>query len=267
MLKIVIKNLRLIRWLSKAHFLSKFITVDIRVLDKCSDGLSDFAYSSLVMGNKTSKQTNESRFTDLDVYLSSLNITGNVHDIGVSSGISSLKLLDNINIKLFISDKYMFAKCSEGFITRFYDVDNKFMFAYCCGIFISDLVSWSFFISKLLNKCIIKNSNKIRHSICLLHPKVLKQKINIIKDYDVFTSETNLQFQLVRCMNLLNLNYFDEQDIKTALNNIKTSLVEGGYLLVGRTENMQNNATLYQKKNNTFEVAKEFNEGYEGPRI
>lgn len=93
---------------------------------------------------------------------------------------------------------------------------------------------------------------------------LLKQRILTNLNYDIFLAKENNTFNFVRCMNILNIEYFPEDKIIIGLQNLKDSLVDKGILLIGRTlQNGVNQASFYKKENNNLILMEEINGGSE----
>lgn len=72
--------------------------------------------------------------------------------------------------------------------------------------------------------------------------------------------------QVLRTVNILNRSYFAEEKIREGIRAALLSLTENGIWIVGRTvgeSNMTNHATIFRKRNNTFEVLDRVGEGWE----
>ena len=166
---------------------------------------------------------------------------------------------------MYISDKYSsIQSISVPPLLKIYlDEYDQFHGAILCGlIFCSDNVSWKYAISKMagivisLLPVVHNNKNKNRVVISLLCGDVLellrKEDLSFIQ-YDVFETTSSVGFDIVRCMNLLDIYYFSEDKLRKGIINIKASVKESGFLILGRTEGAENHATIYQKINNTLE--------------
>ena len=118
------------------------------------------AYRLIYVTDGTSKQTASGRFTSLDIktkdYLNKTEVN-KIHDVGVSSGITSMELLNFLNdnhltLNFYISDKYSTVygyKSCYGLISRFYDADGKLMISYL-GPFVATNKDNRRILSKLL---------------------------------------------------------------------------------------------------------------------
>jgi hypothetical protein len=102
----------------------------------------DYVYKYVLTSNATSKETSASRFRDLDPIACSLikqHKLDNIHDIGVSSGVTSLALYrmlasTGIPFTLSISDKYAAYGCTGRRVVRIVDAQGSVRELYVCGI-------------------------------------------------------------------------------------------------------------------------------------
>ena len=278
MIKIASKNIRFLEKVSKIPVLKYFFVLKIskNFPQINSEPVLEKFYTDIYVSNKTSKRTLKNRFPDLNKisfdYLKKQKEPV-IHDTAVSSGISSTEFFDflktnNLNFDFYTSDKYAEIHLKKGFITKAYSHENQLLFAYVGCLFAVD--KNIFFPLTVLLYRILKKINPpttYDYKLLLLHPKIL-QKINKNEiefiNYDIFNTEIKDKFTFVRVMNILNLGYFNEQKIKTALQNILKSMKENAVLLIGRTnsENI-NNAGFYKKENGKLVHLKDVNKGSE----
>jgi hypothetical protein len=238
------------------------------------------AYRLIYVKNGVTKQTSDCRFSDVDNWVikylnkDKKNI---VHDIAVSNGVTSLQFFNTIkqnsyNTEFYISDKFSKLYISGSSIMKVYDRDNELLFGYIFCFVATDNIKM-FILSKILFSLLKKSRVNRNLNEILLYDNTVKKAINnsqiIDIDYDVFNDKTYIDtFTFVRCMNLLNYNYFDTDTIKSGILNIKQSLKENGHLLVGRTnQNGINQASLFIKQNNSFILVENYNEGSEIQKI
>lgn len=236
----------------------------------------DYVYRSFFTSNATSKQTSAGRFRDLDQIARSI-ITERqldaIHDIGVSSGITSLDLYRTlaaagIPFSFHISDKYAVYGSTGRWPTRIIDADGSVTELYLCGLLGRRDVSNKFPVTRFLYWLLADRplDRPIRRFV-LFDPEVLTHiaegKIHRI-DYDVLVTRLPCAFTFVRCMNLLNLSYFRPEQIVTALRHIIESLKDGGVLQIGRTHlDGTSHATFYAKRGARLEVLQEVGNGTE----
>jgi len=277
MIQFASKNIKFLKFTSKIPFLKHFFILKItpnfqNITDETV--LTKF-YTNVYVTSKTSKQTKQNRFAEIEsTVLKYVKKTNNIiHDLAVSNGITSLDLFDylklnNIDFKLHISDKYSKIYVKQNLITRIFDAEHKFVYGYFGCLLAMDKIYY-FPLTRLLFKLLqrIKSPQNYSYDLMLFHPEVLK-KINqnqiYCLDYDIFETVIYDKFSFVRCMNILNLGYFETNKIISALQNIKLSLKEDGVLLVGRTiKNIENKVSFFVKKNNTFQLLEDINGGSE----
>mgnify|MGYP001089544255 CR=1 FL=1 len=268
-----------LKLIGKYNWFHYFFIIDPIKLKLIKDSkLAAIAFSTLIMENNTSKQTNVNRFKDLEEitikYLTE-SLDYKILDIGVSSGITSCELLEllkkrDIQFTLYATDKYPEIKFYKNiFFTAYLDSNNKVKSIYTGLFFFSDLLSWKYFLSKLffkiLSKFIVIKNNKVDHCSLLyqnFNELILNKKI-VFFEHDIINPLNEKNFELVRVMNLLNLGYFSNDFITTSIENIKKSIKENGMLLVGRTINGKNHASLYKLKRDKFTLIESVNRGSE----
>lgn len=70
-------------------------------------------------------------------------------------------------------------------------------------------------------------------------------------------------YHIIRAMNILNADYFCEDDIRTVISNIFAALKDGGLFVVGSNEEAESevHGSVYRKMGNRFSVVKEFSGG------
>lgn len=279
MIIVASENIKFLKWVYKIPFIKLFFVVKpSRNFPKITDNqILERFYNEVYVSTKTAKTTTQHRFRDLDKKTTAMlphNQKTKCHDVAVSSGITSLDFyeackLANINIELFVSDKYAQINISENKIIRIFDQDNMLM-----------LAVWKNFMAMDRNKKaplsillfrIIKKFTKVPptfdYALWLFHPSLMQQisKKNIHStNYDIFETKTDQKFDFVRCMNILNKVYFKTEMIKKAILNIWTSINTNGILLVGRTlMNGENHASFFRKTKSGFELIDDFGNGSE----
>ncbi len=282
MIKIASKNINFLEKVSKIPVLKHFFI--LKISENFNDIKSELVlnkfYRDIWVNDKTSKKTEKKRFSDLDIpsfELMKENKDYIIHDIAVSNGICSNDFYELLaekkkKFEFYISDKFAEIKVKKGFITKAYDNENHLIFAYAGCFYAADKNTF-FPLTVLLFKLLQKNKTpeKFDYSLLLLHPevseKVKKKKFKFIS-YDIFNTEIHEKFTFVRAMNILNLGYFNEDKIRTAVINIKKSMKENAVLLVGRTNAKKiNNASFFRKQNNKLAHLKDINEGSEIKKI
>lgn len=244
-----------------------------------SVALREYVYTQLFTSNETSKQTSAGRFRDLDEIAHSIieeHKLGTIHDIGVSSGVTSLELYralasTGIPLRFHISDKYAVYGTTGRCPVRILDAQGSVRELYICGILAKRdaSVSKKFFpVTRFLHRLLATRPfhGDVRW-FPLFDPEIQehinKGVIHTI-DYDVFTTRMPDRFSFVRCMNVLNLIYFPSAAIETGLRNIIESLKEGGVLQIGRTlSDGASDATFYRKSGTRLEIMRKAGSGTE----
>jgi hypothetical protein len=275
MLKIALKNYKtLIKIRKTSKLLGYFFTFNIKYLNI----RQNIDYFDEIMlfhknSNNTFKHTGKNRFIDIDrLSLEYIKENDAIHDIAVSSGVTSLDLLDqlnhrNIGNQFYISDKYSKINVFGDNCVKVYDGDNYFSFGYIFNVYCCEFGKCSkiFFISSILYAILRNVKLKSCREIILFNPQVIdcinnKKIINI--DYDIFIKSHENMFNFIRCMNIFNKMYFSNDKLLIALKYVKDSMKQDAYLLIGRTlDNNKNIATIYQKKENNFIFIKDINGG------
>jgi chemotaxis methyl-accepting protein methylase len=282
MLKFVIKNQNYFSKIQKFKILNHFFIYDITKLDEVEDELMyNKIISSYSNNNNTSKYTYSNRFDDLNEILTNIILNKNtnflnIHDVAISSGITTIELHDhlqksNFNFKITGSDRFSEIYHKGNIIKYFYDIDGNLVQIYFFNLFLGLKITNLFFLSKMLFY-FFKNLYTPKHNLkkILLIDKKFKKYINNSSiqfvNYDLFdNNQLDDKFDFIRVMNVLNLLYFTESDIVNAINKLKQTLKLGSFVLIGRTNNEGiNNATFYKLENNhTLSSFYSINNGYE----
>ena len=144
----------------------------------------DLAFSEIDLLSGVSKQTNKQRFAEVDhmsVQLITKRSLSRIHDVGVSSGITSLELRRQLNAtdfegEMFISDKFArFWVNRKGALTDIFDSDHNLVCAYFGSLVGDSEDTWKLPISRLIYRRALKRGfdEKSDESFLLLHPDVL----------------------------------------------------------------------------------------------
>ena len=277
MFKIVLKNYKLLLRIKKFSLItSKLFTFDIRELNEVKNAIYfDQMMSFFKNSNNTFKQTNTGRFLDLDkISVNYVNNNDIVHDVAVSSGVTSLELYNNLkknklNFNMCISDKYSKVNVCGDSITKVYDSEGKLLFGYFFNIYCCQFGQCNkiFIISSILFEFLKLFKPSKCQELMLFNPHVIESITNNeIKniEYDIFENTHVNEFNFVRCMNIFNRAYFSDEKIREGLQNVKNSIKENGYLLIGRTledGTEKNIATIFQKKGDDLLLVQKINGG------
>lgn len=267
------------QWILQSRFWRKFFVFKINRLEHVKDrALKCFIVSNICTGDNPSKQTTLNRFADIDqISIKYLSQTEKkvIHDIAVSTGVTSVEFFENIRkaglkAEFFISDKYSVYRFSGKKIIKIFDPNGNLMSGYIFFLVADNNknISPVFFASRWLFRLLrlIPTSSDF-HEVHLYDTAaaqyVADGEIGSI-NYDIFATQLINQFTFVRCMNLLNLEYFGTEQILLGLNNILASLKNGGVFQIGRTlPNGSNTVSYYQKVNNKFSLLEHIKGGTE----
>jgi hypothetical protein len=264
---------------SQNRLLKRLLVFNFKRLESVHDeALYNHIVTNIYTSDNTSKQTGKGRFDDLTKgilpYLQS-GAVNEIHDVAVSSGQTSHELYEvlkesGFNFNLSISDKYNKYFVTGNKVVRVYDVNRKFAFGYVLCIladnnsYINRLFIATRMLGRLLSfKACPTGEAKLQSLYTKGVTRLLDEGLVTDIDYDVFATRITDRFSFVRCMNLLNLNYFPEDKLYAAVANIVASLKENGTFLVGRTVNSVNHASFYTKQNNRLVHRNDLNAGTE----
>ena len=277
MFKLALENEDLFNRLSKHPILGRFVVFRIDCLPTLRDQkLASRVYKGILTSDGTSKHTAPGRFRDLDsLVVDYLSHESNlIHDVAVSSGITSVELYSvlrdrGVPFKLMVSDKFSHYLYRGTIVRRIYAVNKTLLFAYVGWILADRKCSWKFPISKFLFplvRAFDKPSPPFReiplYDFRLL--ELIRQGHVEELSYDIFSTSLPDRFTFVRCMNVLNLDYFKPDAIHRALSLLKNSLKDQGILLLGRTLPGGTNAvSFYKKVSDHFELIGDLNGGSE----
>jgi len=191
-----------------------------------------------------------------------------VLDIGASDGITSINLIENIDVrKMYVTDLNMelFFRTFDG-KSYFYDIDNT-----CILIVTNMFVIYSDFRDAIfpfnrISKAIFSKvpdrptySNKLQ----LINPDVVKSDFNIIIErYDIFTKWMHEKVDLIIAANLLNRNYFSDKQIIQALENILDALNNQGRCVIVDSRKIEK-GTIFRVVDGSIEAEKDINGGTE----
>ncbi|MGB0840496.1 MAG: class I SAM-dependent methyltransferase [Chitinophagales bacterium] len=277
MVQIALKSESLIKWLYKIPIVKFFFVFKLSHLHKIKDkAVADMVYRLIYVTDGQTKQTAYDRFHDIDDQSASYikeQGDASIHDLGASSGVTSLALYNKAkakgaNFDFCISDKFSKVYVQKGWLfTKVFDAEERLMLGYVGFLLASKSVKY-FLGSHLLFSLLklVPTNKKKWETVMLYDPEVIRfigadEMTNI--EYDVLTTPQPEQFSFVRCMNVLHTNYFSEAQIIIALENIKQSLKEGGILQLGRTHkrSLKNNVSFFQRQGDDFVQLQDMGEG------
>ena len=281
MFKIAIQNPKFYLKIINISIFKKFFVLKLTSINELEG--KDFidCVSKVLVPGKVWMTTQKNRFAEIDditINLLKNNSENYIHDVAVSVGITTLDLFDklernNIDYKLFVSEKYSDFLATGKYICKVYSADNEFIEGYFLGLVAQNNPSWALFLSKLLFKVMyFLKDGSYRKRITIfdkrLQDLIKTEEITIIK-YDVLSSIIKEKFSYIRCMNLLNLCYFNDEQLYLAVTLLMESLKENGILQIGRTEIVTgtNHVSFFKKENNKLRIVKEVNGGTEIMKI
>lgn len=258
-------------------FLNKFVAFNIMSLDSLSD-YDDYslAVSSFSTESGHGKATKSNRFQDLDDFVMNYLVSMEnlfIHDVGVSTGVTSLDLYGKLcaigkPFDLILSDKHSIFYSSGKNIVRVYNHSHKLIYGYAFSLLADPGASHWFFLGKLLYFVLALLPPPVNFREIILLDSRVKQLVDAANLsfvlYDLFGQNFITGMTFVRCMNVLNNNsWFSKEQIKIGLSNLISQLAEGGLLLIGRTDENtnQNNASLYRKLRGKLVLVANYNLG------
>ena len=277
MIKFVTSNEWMLRYATKYDILARILKGSILSLRKYNDRkIRENVYYSIRLINGVSKQTETGRFSDIDEITKCIIMERqcrDLHDVGVSSGITSIELLRKlgaISVNYFISDKYSYCYVYSRFgQTLIFDSDFRLLVVYVGPFFAEHDCRNYFFLSKLI--FLFGRYRSVERDQCqkiVLFEDEVVEAINggDIKhiEYDVLRTKVNSEFDYVRCMNLLNYSYFSAEELQQGIAGVYHSLRKGGIFQVGRTtSDGKNNVSFYVKEDQSFSLVKRVGDGSE----
>jgi len=279
MLKFVVRNKKLLLWLNKMPVVKRCFVFDFTALNTIEDeDFYNLVFSHIIVSNGLTKTTRSGRFSDLDeVIVQLLQKVGKaaVHDTGVSNGVTSLELYKKleqagVDADFYVSDKFAKIYYKGNAVKKFYDADGHLISVNFLFCHFSPRIGKAFFLSRWLFTLFQQKKKPDKSSlkeIVLLAPPVYKQIAAgniLLPDFDVFETRAIQSFTFLRCMNVLMPAYFSTDRIVEGVNNLKNNLVEGGYLLLGRTDaDNVNHASLYICSGGQLQLIQVFNRGFD----
>jgi len=242
--------------------------------------LSDFEsiVASIKIGD-TWKSTRKNRHMLSDLMIvKALKIINNpnILEIGVSTGSTSLELLDQLCNKIgkyWATDLFFhFYAIQTGDVSYFYHPLNK-----RCIMRVSDLFlvyeeikdsfpPFGWLASNFLTQAPLFNE-EIAQKISFVHPTLLKRsdkdKRVIVCEHDVFQEWTHEKVHLIKVANVLNRYYFKDSMISSEIEKIKNALLPEGYLLIIDNRALEQASLFVLKPDGKFVVSKDVNGGCE----
>jgi SAM-dependent methyltransferase len=221
--------------------------------------------------NGTFKTTEANRMTDVDERLAAIlgreSRDYDILGVACSSGTCTTELAETLNKhgirhRLFASDLYLHA-------IRL--LLPPFTILYCKNQFVLqvDVARYAFPNTppSRLSSCIFAIARwliRVGQSVGLPGTRVpllssaARHAAIQFSDGDVFgevyQADPALRFDVIRVANLLHTNYFTEREIERAIANVKLHLRPGGFLVLARSENKINRASIYWLRDSAWEL-------------
>lgn len=180
-------------------------------------------------------------------------------DIGVSDGVSSLKLYSRIKHKsklkrFYLLDKYnSFGYKRKWYGYKFYNTDKDLVYIQLFNLFLLHMYP-------LLRH---KSGSAVYDGIVTFENPLLKERKLEIKEFDVFKSDLEHKVNVVKCANLLNSPYFSQKSVLRALKNINRNMIDNGFLFIIQNNRKYNGniaMIVLQKKGKGFELVLDYHD-------
>ena len=247
------------------------------------DAFSFILHDLLIAG--TWKRTNSGRLRRTeDVLCSHLRSTGKIHvlDVGASDGITTAELTCALRksfgspIRVYLADlNISLLRFCRGPVVEYRTTDGAPVMARVgrLGIrlstrrrqeAVSDPIA-RFYLSLVR----LRRSMTLDATISLVHPSVQQEPAITVLELDCLALKNDLvdSFDGVRACNILNIDYFSADQLRTAVGNTHRYLREGGCLLVSRNEDRSGreieNGSLWRKAGSRFTHLEDFGAGSE----
>ncbi len=250
---------------------TRFFTTDPASL---TPDVEDRFFTDLKTGNNTFKRTATDRFRDVDEWCiqhfrSAGSRLGDVLDIGVSSGATTLALGDRLR-EAGQSPRIKGTDISlSGYLVPIlpglralvdeqghplqYDVLGlairpwRRRADYATGMVMVRSLLHALSIGRGLQR--LRSQDGTLQPVTLLSPRLRGRPEIQIEKNDIFTHTASFvgRFDFIRVANLLNLGYFDEATLQRGFANVLSYMSgPGAWLLVARTRGLHNAATLFR---------------------
>ncbi|MDD3312790.1 hypothetical protein [Pseudodesulfovibrio sp.] len=169
-------------------------------------------------------------------------------EVGVSDGHSAAGLLERRDLfgEVILSDRYnCFYTARQGLRRWFFDADGRAM-GYKLGCLFVEPGDAA--PPPERGRTVIETANPLLRE---------RHGVHAIRRFDMFADVLDRPVQLIKCANLLNVEYFPPDELRRAVDNLMASLSPGGHLVVS-----QNN-DRYSGGEAAFVLAK----APDGPRV
>lgn len=249
-------------------------------LNRGSSAVSDSEfYPYIRLPNSTFKTTSARRMVDADDLLISLLRQGHrgdrgyhILDAATSSGTCTFELYNTcvsrgLSVCMFASDLYMEARLLNFWAIKILYLDTDYILQV-------DLLNLAFpRISEHAGRLfsiagsLVRFARKIGVSsrrLLLINRDAEDSPIEFSGGdvfAEVYKSEPERNFDVIRVANLLHTNYFSEEEILSAISNLLSRLRDGGILAIVRSQEDGNRASFFRWQSNKLELLDQLNGG------
>lgn len=262
--------------------------------DEVTPAMEEAFFSTIMMRNRTYKTTFHNRFSDVNRLLVQQLSDQSPHaltvlDVGVSSGISTLELFDELSragyeARITGTDLFPSAYLVRVGVGKYALVDDEgFPLQFDIGgigikpwVVPGDYRNGKFLFRKLINLEFTRRVRRILEqpgdsriqSVPLISPR-LQSNGQIVVCRDDITKHNpafDARFDLIRVANVMNRSYFSDEALRGIVRNLAKYLATGGgTLLVVRThDDRANHGTLFRCiEGGRFTIAARFGAGSE----
>jgi chemotaxis methyl-accepting protein methylase len=205
-------------------------------------------------------------------------------DLGASDGITTIELqyflqkefMDK-KVSATIMDKFLGLKVYKKYFLKEYRATTGspvFLRIWRLGLRLPDsehkwCIFTNLFSSTYLKFSKFRNSFVESHTISLLNPLVCNNKSVSLVEQDClkYDAKFHHKFDVIRVSNLLNKQYFSDDQIRLAIENIRKYLKEGGMVAISRNVLSKGieveQGSLWKKENEKLILQEEIGEGSE----
>jgi hypothetical protein len=282
MFKIQVGNPRVFKRLSSLPRLKSVFLFDLRALDRIKEGaLFIKAIDHLRLKNGTFKTTSQGRFSEIDKALIRLlkntRFTVRVHDFAISDGITSFELYqalkeNDLQFELHTSDLFSRIVSYRRFpVKRYTDQSGNLIYGSIFNVVGDSRLPNKFWLSKMIGKYVERSfCEDSKAETLLLNPMILtliRSGLVKFEEVDVFgiNADDSVKYDVIRCMNVLNPQYFSRDQLKKAIVGLTSILTPRGLVILGRTDikTGQNFASIFQMIDGHLDEIQRFNGGSE----
>lgn len=233
-----------------------------------------------MLPNGTVKTTAEHRLDDLNDFclplIADLRQPLHILDVAVSSGVSTSEwgdTLEKAGIRFSITgtDLIINAFCVKcGPVEGILDKERNFIHLGVGGRGLPPVASGPLGLVTRMLKKYLQLSMRLGarcEPMRLVTKRASVHKINMCEEDLLITDSPNLErnsFDVIRAANILNLSYFGETTIAQMIATLKSRLLDGGLLIVCRTDHVgRNNGTVFRLSKGSFKALARIGSGSE----